>query len=170
MKIESIFQLSALKKDRRSLSLVIEVANAKMANMLIKKGLVLDHTLDEYMRYNPICRIKQYFNCYEYGHVSVHCQKSTKCGACSGPHKTSKCPQDKAPKCPLCNGAYLLWDKQYENKKKKYLRMEAAKQNTPRLYEIRSKTSPPKKKNFEDIKLPPRPQQRSQFVNVSPQA
>ncbi len=58
MKIESIFWLSALKKDRRISSLVIEVDDAKMANMLIEEGLVLDHTLHGCMRYNPACRIK----------------------------------------------------------------------------------------------------------------
>lgn len=129
MKIKRIFWLSALKKDKRTSSLVIEVDDAKMANMLIEEGLVLDHTLHGCMRYNPACRIKQCFNCYEYGHVSVHCQKSTKCGACSGPHRTLECPQDKAQKCLLGNGAHTSWDKQYEHRKKKYLRIEAAKQN-----------------------------------------
>ena len=170
MKIESIFWLSTLKKDRRSSSLVVEVDDAKMANMLIEEGLVLDHTLHGCMRYNPACRIKQCFNCYEYGHVSVHCQKSTKCGACSGPHRTLECPRNKAQKCPLCSGAYTSWDKQCEHRKKEYLRIEAAKQNTPRLYEVRSKTNPPRRESSGDMRPPPRPQQRSQSVNASPQA
>ena len=106
MKIESIFWLSTLKKDKRTASLVIEIDDAKLANTLIKEGLVLDHTLHGFMRYNSACRIKQCFNCYKYGHVSVHCQKSTKCGACSGPHRTLECARDKVPKCPLCNGAH----------------------------------------------------------------
>ena len=59
---------------------VIELDDAKVANILIEDGLVLDHTLYECMRYNPAYRIKQCFNCYEFGHVLVHCQKSTKCG------------------------------------------------------------------------------------------
>lgn len=44
MKIESIFWLSASKKDRRTSSLVVEVVDAKRANMLIEEGLVLDYT------------------------------------------------------------------------------------------------------------------------------
>ncbi len=75
MKIESIFWLSALKKDSRISSLVVEVDNAKMANISSEKELILDHILYRCMRYNPACRIKQYFNCYEYGHVSVHLRK-----------------------------------------------------------------------------------------------
>ncbi len=71
MKIESIFWLFTSKKDRRTSSPVVEVADAKIANMLIEEGLVLDHNLHRCMRYNPACRIKQRFNCYEYGHVSV---------------------------------------------------------------------------------------------------
>ena len=53
MKIGSIFWLSMLKKDKRIASLVIEIDDAKMANMLIEEGLILDHTLHGCMRYNP---------------------------------------------------------------------------------------------------------------------
>lgn len=53
MKIEGIFWLSALKKDRRTASLALEVDDAKMANTLIEEGLGLDHTLHGCMRYNP---------------------------------------------------------------------------------------------------------------------
>ncbi len=58
MKIESIFWLSTSKKDRRTSSLVVEMAEAKMANMLIEEELVLDHTLHGFMRYNPACKMK----------------------------------------------------------------------------------------------------------------
>ncbi len=58
MKIESIFWLSALKKDKRTSSLVIEVDDAKIANTLMEEEPVLDHTLHGCMRYNPACRIK----------------------------------------------------------------------------------------------------------------
>lgn len=68
---------------------MVEVDDAKMANMLIEEGLVLDHTLHGCIRYNPACKIKQSFKCYEYSQVSVHYQKNTRRGACSGPHRTS---------------------------------------------------------------------------------
>lgn len=167
-KIESIFWLSTPKKDRRTSSLVTEVADPKMANILIEEGLVLDHTLHGCMRYNPACRMKQCFNCYEYGHVSVHCQKSIKCGACSGSHRTSECPRDKVQKCPLCNGAHTSWEKRCEHRKKEYLRIEAAKPNTPRLHETSSNTIPPRRESMGVMRPPPRPQQRSQSTNSSP--
>ena len=59
MKIGSIFWLSTSKKNKRTSSLVVEVADAKMANILIKEGLVLDHTLHECIRCNSACRMKQ---------------------------------------------------------------------------------------------------------------
>ncbi len=59
MKIESIFGLTALKKDKRTLSMVTKVDEAKMTNTLIEERLVLDHTLNGCMRYNPASRIKQ---------------------------------------------------------------------------------------------------------------
>ena len=57
MKIESIFWLSISKKNRCILSLVLEISDAKMANMLTEEGLILDHILHGCMRYNPACRI-----------------------------------------------------------------------------------------------------------------
>ncbi len=92
IKIESIFWLFTSKQDSRILSLVVEVADVKMANMLIEEELVLDHTLHGCMRYKSICRMNQCFNYYEYGHVSVHFQKSTKYEACSGFYRASECP------------------------------------------------------------------------------
>lgn len=47
MKIESFFWLSSTKKDGQTALLVIEVDDAKMANLLIEKELVLDHTLHQ---------------------------------------------------------------------------------------------------------------------------
>lgn len=157
IKIESFFWLFMLKKDRRTSSLVIKINDAKKANMLFGEGLVPDQTLHRCMRYNPIYKIKQYFNYYEYGHVLVYHQKSTKCGTYLGSHKTSKCLQNKAQKCSLYNNTHTLWDKQCEHQKKKYLRIEAAKQNTLRLHEVRSKINFPKRDSSKDMRLLPRP-------------
>lgn len=73
IKIKSIFWLSEGKKGRQTVLLVVKVDDAKMANILIEEGLVLDHTLHRCIRYNPACKIKQCFKCYKYGHVLVHC-------------------------------------------------------------------------------------------------
>lgn len=75
MKIKSFFWLLSTKKDGQTTLLVIEVDDAKMANLLIEKRLVLDYTLQRCMRYNPTCKVKQCFKCYEYSHISVHCRK-----------------------------------------------------------------------------------------------
>lgn len=88
-----------LKKDRCTSSLVIKVDNAKIANTLIEKRLVLDHTLQRCIKYNSTCRMKECFNCYEYGNVSVYCQNNTKYKACSGLYKTLECTQNKKQKC-----------------------------------------------------------------------
>lgn len=108
MKIESLFWLSFTKKNRQTTLLLIEVNDAKMANLLIEERLVLDYTLHGCMRYNPACKVKQCFKYYKYGHVSVHCRKNTRCGACLSPHRTLECLWDKEQKCSLCNGAHIL--------------------------------------------------------------
>lgn len=58
MKIESIFCLSVLKKNSCILSLIIKINNVKMANMLIKKRLILDYILYKCMNYNLAYKIK----------------------------------------------------------------------------------------------------------------
>lgn len=47
--------------------------------------------------------------------------------------------------------------------------IRSGKKNTSRLHEVRSKTNPLRKESFRDMKLPLRPQQKSQSVNASPQ-
>lgn len=94
IKIESIFWLSMLKKDKHISSIIIEVDNAKIANILIEKRPVLNYILHRYIKYNLACKIKQYFNCYKYGNISVHCQKNIKYGACLSLYRTLKYFQD----------------------------------------------------------------------------
>lgn len=72
IKIENIFWLFILKKNKHTLSIIIKVNNAKMTNMLIQKKLFLDHILHRYMRNNFIYRIKQYFNFYKYDYILVY--------------------------------------------------------------------------------------------------
>lgn len=78
MKIKNILWLSRLKKNRHTLLPVIKINNIKMANILIKESLILNHILHRCIKYNPAYKIKQYFNYYEYNHVLVYCQKNTK--------------------------------------------------------------------------------------------
>lgn len=53
VKIENIFWLSILKKDRRILLPVVKEDDLKMANFLIEEKLVLYYTLHGCIRYNP---------------------------------------------------------------------------------------------------------------------
>ncbi len=165
MKIESLFWLSSSKKYKQTASLVIEVDDAKMANLLIEEKLVLDHTLHGFIRYNPTCKMNQYFKCYEYGHLSVHCRKDTRCGACSRPHKTSDCPRDKEQKCSLCSGAHTSWDKKCEHRKKEYLRIEAAKHSTPRLYDTSLRPLSQREEPTGGMRPPPKLKQSPQPQN-----
>lgn len=53
------------------MSLIVEIDNAKMANLLIEERLVLDPIRYRCIRYNPACKIKQCFKCYEYSYVLI---------------------------------------------------------------------------------------------------
>ncbi len=157
IKIERIFWLFTSKKDKRTSSLVVEVADAKMADMQIEERLHLNPTLHGCIIYKPACRMKHCFNCYKYGHVLVHCQKSIKCGACSSTSRTSECPRHKRQKCPLFNGAHTLWHIRCEYRKKEYLRIEAEKQNTPRPQKTSPKPTFQRRESPGKMRSPPRP-------------
>lgn len=57
IKIENIFWLFILKKNKRTLPLVTKIDKTKMTNILIEEDLVLDQNLHRYMRYNLGYRI-----------------------------------------------------------------------------------------------------------------
>lgn len=84
---------------------MIEVGNT---NLLIEKKLVLDHIFHGYIRYNPTCKVKQYFKYYKYDLISVYYKKNTRYEALSYFHRTSKCSLDKEQKCSLFNSAYMF--------------------------------------------------------------
>lgn len=145
IKIESLFWLLSIEKNRQIVSLVIEVDNVKMANPLIEEELVMNHILYKCIRYKFACKVKQCFKYYEYGYILVYCRKNTRCKAYSGLHRTLECSQDKEQKYFLCNDAYISYDKKCDYRKKKYLKIEVVKQNIPQLYDISSKLSCQKK-------------------------
>lgn len=70
--IKNIFWPFAYKKDKCILLLVIELNDAKIVNILIKKNVVLDYILYKCMKYNPTCKSKQCFNYYKYSYILVY--------------------------------------------------------------------------------------------------
>lgn len=72
MKIWTIFELYLLRMIKFTKFSVMRIDIAKMAKTLIKKREVLNYNHRKCVRYNPLCRKKQFFNCYKYGHVLVH--------------------------------------------------------------------------------------------------
>lgn len=58
IKIESLFWLLSIEKNRQIVSLVIKVDNVKMANLLIEEELVMNHILYKCIRYKFACKVK----------------------------------------------------------------------------------------------------------------
>lgn len=56
-----------------------------------------------------------------------------------------------------------------KTKKKKYLKIKMEKQSTLRLYKVKSNINIPKKEYFNNIRLPSKPQQRTQSINANSQ-
>lgn len=81
----------AVKEQRLYLSLRIEVETAAMANRLITKGLFENYKVKRYEPFSGNCRVRQCFNCQQYGHVLKACRNTAKCGHCAGNHSSHDC-------------------------------------------------------------------------------
>jgi hypothetical protein len=90
----SIKSVSWISRDHevkaRSL-IIIEFTDPHIANAFIEKGMVYQDQLYGHELYGPQSKVRQCFNCQEYGHIGTRCYKPKKCGWCSLPYPTQDC-------------------------------------------------------------------------------
>ena len=81
--------------------------------------MVYQDQLYECELYSPESKVRQCFNCQEYGHIGTRCYKPQKCRWCSLPHPTQDCmtkdTRDNNGKyqkvCANCKGNHEAWHK-----------------------------------------------------------
>jgi hypothetical protein len=89
--IKRISWISRAHEVKARSSIIIEFTDPHIANAFIERGMVYQDQLHECELYSPESKVRQCFNCQEYGHIGTRCYKPQKCGWCSLPHPTKDC-------------------------------------------------------------------------------
>jgi len=85
-------------------SIVLHFRNAIDCNKVLMSNLVWDSRLYSCMRHLPEARMKQYFKCCKYGHMSLACRHDEACFRCAGKHSNKDCGEE--PSCAACGGKH----------------------------------------------------------------
>ena len=86
-------------------SVVIEFAQPKQANEVIKLGLIWGGRQQHCRRYVYNYRHAQCQQCQAYGHSDFECRFTPRCAFCGAAHLTDGCDA-KTKKCALCGGGH----------------------------------------------------------------
>lgn len=116
-KIKRISWISRAHEVKERSSIIIEFTDPYSANAFIERGMVYQDQLHECELYSPESKVRQCFNCQEYGHIGTRCYKPQTCGWCSLPHPTQECmtkdtrdTNGKEQKvCANCKGDHEAW-------------------------------------------------------------
>lgn len=105
--------LSRIDPREKTGSLVIWLRNKLAADYLLSTGQALFGKGAYYAfcsQYEPSTTDKLCFSCNTYGHMQGSCKKPSKCGKCSGAHRTWDCQSQDGPKCAVCAGRHRSSD------------------------------------------------------------
>lgn len=140
MKIKKMEWLRKVEGIKDYSSMVIEVNCAKTANRMISQGVVHRYDLKTVEYYERKSRITQCFNCQKYGHISIRCKDSKKCGYCGDNHTTEKCQKKEdaeSRRCAACTGGqHPSWSSTCPARKKEVERAREAYRRRPRFHPI----------------------------------
>lgn len=91
------------RPDQRMGHVIFVFSNAKVANKVIKEGLIVCHkrlTRVEKCKKEPIRCLK----CQGYGHIAAQCIfEHDICGTCAEHHRTANCTRQNHPYCTACD-------------------------------------------------------------------
>ncbi len=92
-KISYIRWLTKVGHLKRASSIVVEYTEPEMDKAVIYAGMVWDGQIHQCQLYDRANRMKQYFNCYNYGHTSTQYNASQICDYCAEQHESKHCMQ-----------------------------------------------------------------------------
>jgi hypothetical protein len=119
-------------------AIVAEFTKPQHANKAIEMGTIWDSTMLNAELYDRSARVRQCFNCQQYGHVGSTCSNPERCGHCAGSHQTRDCatsPQDRR-KCANCGSAHASWSKACEYRQREVDRIAQLALNRPRYHRV----------------------------------
>ncbi|OKP12961.1 hypothetical protein PENSUB_1343 [Penicillium subrubescens] len=107
----------------KDLSLRTAITGAKQtcempANVAIDKGVLWDCDSLKAILYDRAARVRQCFNCQQYGHIGSTCANTVKCVYCAEGYQSRDCPRKDSStlesKCANCEGAHAAWSTECE--------------------------------------------------------
>lgn len=85
--------------------------------------------------YNPKYRIKQWFNCSQYGYKAARYQNQTVCNICLERHISTTC-HSSIPKYVLCQDSHSTFNKKCTHRLKEIDHIKATQFDAPCYYKI----------------------------------
>ena len=127
-------------------SVIIKFARPEDANKIIDEGLVWQGELCQCELYEKQYRLKQCFNCQNYGHIGTQCKATTACGYCAQEHNSRDCPSKAGRtgtrRCATCQGEHEAWSQQCPARKDELTRKRATYATGPLYHPVPIMASP----------------------------
>lgn len=84
-KIRRISWISRAHEVKARSSIIIELTDPQIANAFMERGMVHQDRLHECELYSPESKVRQCFNCQEYGHIGTRCYRPRNAGGAHSP-------------------------------------------------------------------------------------
>ena len=121
-------------------SLVLEFTSPVPANMAIDKGALWDCNSLSVILYDRDARVRQCFNCQQFGHIGATCANNVRCVYCAEGHQSRDCPskdaQETIPKCANCERTHAAWSADCEVRKREVERVMALARQRSRYHPV----------------------------------
>jgi hypothetical protein len=122
----------------KSGSLIVEFTSPLPANIAIDKGVLWDCDNLTAVLYDRAARVRQCFNCQQYGHIGATCANTVRCVYCAEGHQSRDCPRKDAPEniCANCEGAHAAWSTECEARRQELERVAELSKYRGRYHHI----------------------------------
>lgn len=90
--ISKISWLRVPREGTKLASIILEFTTPQAANLAIQHGVLWDSNLYQAVLYDRAIRVRQCFNCQQYGHIGTSCSNNMKCVYCAAEHQSRDCP------------------------------------------------------------------------------
>ncbi|KAJ5413842.1 hypothetical protein N7509_000469 [Penicillium cosmopolitanum] len=138
--ITKINWLRVPKEGAKLASVILEFSSPKSANKAIEEGVLWDSNRYQALLYDRGLRVRQCFNCQQFGHIGTSCADKTRCVYCTGEHQSRDCTSHKhnenSWKCANCGGAHAAWSEECPARVAEIDRLTAAAKQRPRFHPV----------------------------------
>jgi hypothetical protein len=123
-------------QNKKASSLIVEFTKPEHANMAIDEGLIIEAAMQQCEYYDRGCKLKQCFNCQQYGHIGSQCTATQACSYCAEAHNAKECEKRMAhppaePKCAVCNGKHTSWSNACKKRQEEQIKIKRALATRP---------------------------------------